>query len=123
MSSERPEAVDMLDLDLAAARLAHEAIWDLHDGLIDAGRYDDLARSAMDRAARVAVVEIPALLSQARRLRMVWEEQALLDPRAAVETVRQLKQELDRVEPQLGKLRDLQDQIARRFQRSVEESE
>lgn len=121
MTAEPPEAAERLDLDLAAARLAHETIWDLHDALIEAGRYDDAARSAMDRAARVATVEIPALLSEARRLRMLWEEQALLDPPAAVEGARRLEEELARVEPELRRLRGLQDQIARRFQALAEE--
>jgi hypothetical protein len=76
MNPGRPEAVEKLDVYLAAARLAHETIWDLHDALIDLDRYDDEARSRLDRAARIAAVEIPAAVREAHRLRRRWEEQA-----------------------------------------------
>jgi len=116
MTSERPEAVERLDLHLVAVRLAHEAIWDLHDAdragaLRRGGEVGDGARrmDGGDRDSRA--------LGEALRLRILWDGQGLLDPPAADETARRLKAEVDRVEPERRRLRELQNQIARRFPR------
>ena len=122
MTSERPEAVERLDLHLAAVRLAHEAIWDLHDAdragaLRRGGEVGDGARrtDGGDRDSRA--------LGEARRLRILWDGQGLLDPPAADETARRLKAEVDRAEPERRRLRELQNQIARRLFDSDEEED
>lgn len=121
MDSGRPPAVERLDQYLAASRLAHEVIWDLHDALIEIERYDDAARATMDEAARIAVTEIPGLLKEAQRLRTLWDEQSLLDPEAAATTAQQLQTEMDRLVPELERLRDRQAQIAREFKRLTDD--
>jgi hypothetical protein len=101
----RPEPLARIDRYLAAARIAHEAIWDLHRELVVSARADDRTRDLLGEAARIVTVEVPEALTQVRRLDALWSEQELLNPPAAADTLSALKVAVDRVEPQLASLR------------------
>jgi len=115
----RPEPLAKIDRYFAAARIAHEAIWDLHHELVAAGSADERTRKLLSEAARIAAVDMSDVSTEVRRLDALWSEQELLDPLAAAETLRALGAEVDRVEPQLARLRARQDEIARELLRLV----
>jgi hypothetical protein len=45
----------------AAARIAHEAIWDLHHELVVTGSADERTRELLSEAARIASVSISSI--------------------------------------------------------------
>lgn len=108
----RPEPLARIDRYFAAARIAHEAIWDLHHELVSAGRADERTRSLLAEAAQIAGVDMPGVATEIRRLDARWSEQELLDAAAAADTLRALGDEVDRVEPELARLRTRQDELA-----------
>ena len=61
------------------------------------------------------------MLREASRLRARWSEQDLLDPAASAETLRLLRAELDRLQPDLARMRRRQDEIEQAFRRRLEE--
>jgi hypothetical protein len=117
----RPEPLVRIDRYFAAARIAHEAIWDLHHELVTSERVDKGTRELLREAARIATVDLSDVSAEVRRLDALWSEQELLDPSAAAETLRALGAEVDRVEPQLARMRARQDEIARELLRRVKE--
>lgn len=123
MTSELPEPVRRLDRYLATARIAHEAIWELHNRLLAVDRYDERAQDQLRRASRIATDEIPRLLRKARELRSQWSDQQLLERLAAEATAAKLTAELDRVEATFRELRAGQDEIARAFRSLLERPE
>ena len=108
----RLEPLARIDRYLAAARIAHEAIWDLHRELVASARADDRTRDLLGEAARIVTVDVPEALTQVRRLDALWSEQELLNPPAAADTLRALSVEVDRVEPQLARLRARHREVA-----------
>lgn len=108
----RPEPLARIDRYFAAARIAHEAIWDLHRELVAAGRADERTRSLLAEAAQIAGVDMLGVATEIRRLDARWSEQELLDAAAAADTLRALGAEVDRVEPELARLRARQDELA-----------
>jgi hypothetical protein len=108
----RPEPLARIDRYLAAARIAHEAIWDLHRDLVVRGTADDRTRDLLGEAARIVTAEVPEVLTRVRHLDALWSEQELLDPPAAADTLRALMTEVDRVEPTLGRLRARHREVA-----------
>jgi DUF1365 family protein len=119
--SERPEPVAALDLLFEAARIAHEASFELHRRLVGLEADDDHTRSLLHESARLALDELPAVTDEARRLADRWREQSLLDPDAADERVQDLRVELDRLGPDLDGIRDRQREIARELRSRVGE--
>ena len=117
----RPEPLARIDRYFAAARIAHEAIWDLHHELVTSERVDKRTRELLREAARIATVDLSDVSAEVRRLDALWSEQELLDPSAAAETLRTLGAEVDRVEPQRARVRARQDEIARELLRRVKE--
>lgn len=113
VSSDVPEAVERLDLYLAASRIAHEAVSRLQQTLAARDRYDEHARELVREAARVALSELPDTLREARRLRALWEDQRLLDPEGATETLGALEAEMGRIQPRLAGVRERQNAIVR----------
>jgi hypothetical protein len=103
-----PLAVAQLVLLLAAARIAHEAIWGLRDDLVALARYGERQRERAARSGRIVSMELPELTCTARGMRALWSEHALLDPQAAEHTARELALELTnrpiRREPTLPKV-------------------
>jgi hypothetical protein len=108
-----PEPIRRVDRYLGTARIAHETIWELHTRLVGLGRDDAQTRQRVRESARIATVEVPALLREARRLRAAWTEQQVLDPSAGETTLLALKGELHRLALPLGELVDKQRAIAR----------
>lgn len=123
MTSELPEPVRRLDRYLATARIAHEAIWELHNRLLAVDRYDEHAQEQLRHAGRIATDEIPALLRKARELSSTWNDQQLLERPAAEATAAELTADLDRVEATFRELRARQDEVARAFRSLLEQSE
>jgi len=112
---EEPEPVRRVDRYLATARIAQEAIWELHNRLVAAGKYDEHARQQLHEAARIVAVEMPTILRRAVELRARWSDEELLDTGAAESTATELAVELDRVQPALERLRERQNAVAREF--------
>jgi hypothetical protein len=119
----RPEPLARIDRYFAAARIAHEAIWDLHHELVVSGSADERTRELLSEAARIAAVDMSDVSTEVRRLDALWSEQELLHPAAAANTLSALAAEVDRVEPQLAQLRARQDEIARELLRRVNETD
>lgn len=117
------EPLERLDAYFAAARIAHEVIWDLHEELTLLGKSDEHTREQLRRAARVAAVEMPDVARKALKLRRQLAEQQLLDPSAAQQTLLSLRAELERIEPELKELRALQNEVAREFRRLIDGAE
>ena len=115
MTPAEPEPVRRVDRYLATARIAHEAIWELHNRLVAAGKYDEHARKRLHEAARIVAVEMPTILRKAVELRARWSDEELLDAAAAETTATGLAVEVDRIQPALERLRERQNEIAREF--------
>lgn len=98
-------ALERIDQLFAAARIAHEVIWDLHRRLVVAGCADEDARDLLADVTRIATVDMPAAAAEVRRLATLWSEQHLLDPAAAVVTGRALAAEAQRAEALLADMR------------------
>jgi hypothetical protein len=62
--SERPEPVAALDLLFEAARIAHEASFELHRRLVSLEADDDHTRSRLHESARLALDELPAVTAR-----------------------------------------------------------
>ena len=118
--AELPEPVARLDRYLATITIAHESIADLHDELAAHSRSDEASRDIFREASRIAAIGAPAVLSEASRLRDRWSEQDLLDPGAAGETLRLIAAELERVQPDLTRMRRRQNEIGQEFRRLLE---
>lgn len=114
--TERPAPLELLDLWLAAFRVGHERVFDLHRDLVSLGVADARARQLLQASAGVALEEATALTGHARCLAAAWEEQSLLDPPAAEDSVRALQRELDRIEPEIRSLQARHQAIARELQ-------
>jgi hypothetical protein len=111
--SDRPEPLARLDLLFEAARIAHETSFGLHRRLVALGADDDHTRRLLAESAAIALENLAAVTAQARQLATRWEEQSVLNPEAADRTVQDVRAELDRAEPALGRLRARQREIAR----------
>jgi hypothetical protein len=120
--SERPAPVAALDLLFEAARIAHEASFELHRRLVSLEADDDHTRSLLHESARLALDELPAVTGQARRLADRWHEESLLDPDAADQRLQDLRAELDRLRPDLDRIRDRQREIALELRSRVREA-
>ena len=120
--TERPEPARRLDLLFSASRIAHEAIFDLHRELASVGRDDERSRDLLAESARIALEDLAAVTVEARRLAEHWEEQSLLDPARAAQTSRALEAELDRIGPQLRRLRARHRDVARILRSRVAEA-
>jgi hypothetical protein len=119
----RPEPLARIDRYLAAARIADEAIWDLHRDLVVSGRADDRTRDLLGEAARIVAVEVPEALTEVRHLDALWSEQELLNPPAAADTLRGLTVEADRVAPQLARLRSRHREVAAELLRRTKKTD
>lgn len=110
---DRPEPLAGLDLLFSAARIAHEATFDLHGELAALGADDDQTRQLLSESARIALDHLAVLTAQARRLAARWDEQSLLAREEADRTLQAARAELDRIEPDLQRLRARQQEIVR----------
>jgi hypothetical protein len=106
------EPLDRLDLAFSTARIAHEAIFDRHGELAALGADDDHTRELLGESARIALDDLVGLTTGARRLAARWDERSLLEHAEAAETLRALRAELERIEPDLSRLRLRQQQIS-----------
>lgn len=109
---ERLRPVERLDSLFSPSLIAHEAIFDLHRELVSVGRDTERSHELLEEAARVILRQLPELAEQPRNLAIRWEEQNVLDPGAADETLHEFAGELERVEPQVACVRDRQREIA-----------
>jgi hypothetical protein len=122
VSSDAPEPVERLDLYLAASRIAHETVATLQRRLVARDRYDERVGGLVRDAARIASLELPDVLREARRLRALWSDQQLLDPGGAAETLRGLAAEMDRVEEKVSDARSRQDAAIRKLRDLTDEA-
>lgn len=118
--SERPGPVGRIDLLFEAARIAHEASFELHRRLVILGSDDNYTRRLLEESARIALEELPAVTAQARQLAARWHEQSVRDPEAAPETLHELHAELQRLTPDLNRVRSRQREVARQLRSRVE---
>jgi hypothetical protein len=110
-SGERPGPLGILDGYFAAARIAHEYVFDLHRGLVELDAADHRTRELLDESAAVALERMPELTRRLRGLEREWAEQELLDPPAAERTIERLDGEVAELVPALAALRARQNQI------------
>ncbi len=109
--TDRPGSLRLLDGYFAAARIAHEYVFDLHRELVERDAADDHTRELLHESAAVALEQMPALTRGLRGLEREWGEQELLDPSAAERTVERLDGEVAELVPALAALRARQNQI------------
>src|SRR4051794_10953528 len=120
--SETPSPVARLDDYLATVTFVHEAIWELRTAAVVLERDDSRVQEWFREAAELVVVELPPIVREARRLRELWNEQDVLDPAAATDTLRSLADELDRADPAMRTLRERQNEIVRELRRVSDDS-
>lgn len=108
---DRPASLKLLDLQLAASMIAHEATADLYRELTELGADDDRARALLQESATLALGRIPALARPPRDLEREWIEQELLDPPAAERTAERLADAVTELLPAFTKLRARQNEI------------
>jgi hypothetical protein len=117
---EPPAAILRLDSLLAQAAITHEVIFEMRRGLIARDRGTSEQARLLAESARIVTVDLPALTATARRLARTWQEQDVLDPKAAETTLAELEAELARIEPETFPLLGRQREIAARL-RSMRE--
>ena len=101
--------VARLNRFLAAVRIAHEAIYELHAELVARSAGEARRGELLAESARITLTEVPALTAQARQLAAAWHEQSLLDPARAEHTQRRLAAELEHLDRQREIARQLQE--------------
>lgn len=109
--TDRPGPLGLLDRYFAAARIAHEYVFDLHRELAELDAADDHTRELVQESAAVALERMPELTRRLGGLEQEWAEQELLDPPAAERTVERLNSEVAAIVPALTALRARQNQI------------
>lgn len=106
--SDRPGPLHRLDQQFAGATFRHEHIADLYF-LAPDERSLKLVRESADILLR----EMPALARYVRASERAWEEQELLDPIRATETLQRIEAEVAAIEPDLLALLGRQSEIVR----------
>jgi hypothetical protein len=101
----------LVDGYLAAARIAHEYVFDLLRELAELDVADDHTRDLLHESAAVALERMPELTRRLRGLEREWSEQELLDPPAAERTLERLISDVAALVPALAALRTRQNQI------------
>jgi len=91
--------------------LAHAAAADLYRELAKVGDDDDRGLALLHESAALALKRMPALTCPLRGLEEAWDEQDVLDPAAAMRTLRRLEAELGEILPAVLQLRLRQDEI------------
>jgi hypothetical protein len=119
---DRPEPLVRLDLLFEAARIVHEASFDLHGELAALGAADDFSRDLLRKSAHIALTDLVALTAPARELAALWDEQALLARGDAERASQAFRAEMERIAPELERLRARQDLIARELRSRVVEA-
>jgi hypothetical protein len=117
--AERPGPLGQLDRYFAATTIAHEYIADLHRELVARHRDSERTRELLAESAAVVLERMPELTRELRRLGLEWEDQKLLDPPQAEQTLQIIERSLAEVEPELSALRARQDEIARKFDKRI----
>lgn len=119
---DRPEPLTRLDLLFEAARIVHEATFDLHGELAALGAADDSSRDLLRESAHIALTDLVVLTAPARELAARSDEQALLARGDAERALLAVRAELERIAPALKRLRGRQDEIARNLRSRVIEA-
>jgi hypothetical protein len=104
--------VQRLDAVFAAALIAHETVFSLHREAILRGVPDARTRPLVEESAHLALTDLPRFASKGRELQALWDEQAVLAPSEADDTLRRLESELVRIVPELERLLARQREIA-----------
>lgn len=110
--TDRPEPLGLVDTYFAAARIAHEYVFDLHRELAELDAADDHTRALLRESATVALERMPELTRRLHGPEREWSEQELLDPAAAERTIERLNSDIAALLPALAALRARQNQIA-----------
>lgn len=110
--ADDPPPVIRLDGLLATTRIVHEAIYTLHAELISRSHGVARASDLLAEAARIALIDVPQLTSESRRLVRRWREQSVLDPAGALHAIHDLAAALPRVEADIGRRIDRRRKIA-----------
>lgn len=108
---DRSASLELLDRQMAAATIAHEAAADLYRELVDLSADDECAGALLGESAALALERIPALARPLLGLASEWGEQELLDPPAAERTAKRLEADVRELLPALAELRTRQNRI------------
>jgi hypothetical protein len=109
--TDRPEALRLVDSYFAAARIAHEYVFDLHRELGELDAANDHTRELLNESATIALERMPGVASGLGGREREWSEQELLDPPAAERTAGRLNSDVEALLPALLALRARQNQI------------
>lgn len=120
--TDRPDALRRLELQFKIVMLVHERVAHLHRELGVLGGHTAEALQLLHKSAQIALTETPALLREVGEMAMRWEEQELLDPPAAIETLIALEAGLDEVDAELQALHRRHAQIAGQMQILLEQA-
>jgi len=80
-----------------------------------AGTVTRPTRPLVEESARLTLTDLPRSASKGRELQALWDEQAVLAPSEADDTLRRLESELVRIAPELERLLARQREIALEF--------
>lgn len=117
---ERPQAITRLDSLLAAATIAHEAIFEMRRELIANDRGNPEQAGLLEESAQIVTGKLPGLTAGIRQLSGKWAEQNLLHSEGAEETLAEVEAELEQVEPEIQSLLNRQREIAARLRSMLE---
>lgn len=120
--TDRPEAIRRLDLQFRIVMLVHERVAHLHRELGVLGGQTADALRLLHESATIALIETPALLRELREIATRWDEQELLDPPSAAETLSALESGLAEVDAELQALHRRQAHIAGQMHTLLEQA-
>jgi hypothetical protein len=121
--ADRPDQVARVERILAAARIAHESIYELRRRLALLRPDDERGGALLAESAEIALTQLPAILAAAMQLRTRWVDQVVLDPPGAARTLDELAAELDRAAPHAIRMLGRQRRIAGELQALLSETE
>jgi hypothetical protein len=111
----RPAELRRLDILLASAMMAHEAIFEMSRRLRERGTVNVEAQGLVGESARIVTKALPDMTATVRGLAIRWSEQSLLEPVAAETTLREIEREMKRIGPEIEQFLTRQRRIAGRL--------
>ena len=110
--SELPEPIERLYGYFTVATIAHETIYELYSGIVDAGGDLTEPRALLEEAGRIALIDMRQVADAPLDLARRYQDLEVLDPHRAAALLGDLASALAAVEAQLEALRARQNEIA-----------
>ena len=119
---ELPGPIRALDLHYEQSEIAHFANEDAYRQLVALDAASDQAAEILRTSASIALTELPNLLRDLLDAARRWEDEAVLDPRTASATLREIEEGLVERADQLGTLHRRQRMLAKEISLLVAEA-